>query len=225
MTVLRDWKYALSVDDILRGEGADPESIRKRKPQLVLEAERALNDGMCLIHPIALTCEIAIRSHHHGRIFLENGTTLTGSLVTQHLAGARRVVAAVCTIGAKLEKEVTRLLGEDPLFAMALDGLGNAAVDMLAQQVCAKIGYQVQAEDLQASTPLSPGSPEWPVETGQPQIFSLLDPSQAGITLTSGGMMLPKKSMSFIVGLGLEMSQAEKCDLCSLKATCRYGYA
>jgi hypothetical protein len=78
---------------------------------------------------------------------------------------------------------------------------------------------------LQASKPLSPGSLEWPVEVGQPEIFALLDPSLAGISLTSGGMMLPKKSMSFIVGLGMEMSQTGMCEVCSLKTTCRYGHA
>jgi hypothetical protein len=102
-----------------------------------------------------------------------------------------------------------------------LDGLGNAVVELLAQQVCVNIAVQ---ECMQASTPLSPGNPEWPVEVGQPQIFSLLDPARAGISLTSGGMMLPKKSISFIVGLGLEMSQANLCEVCSLKETCRYQH-
>ncbi len=225
MNAITDWQLSLSVDDLLHGQGMDPEVVRKSKPLLRLIAERVLAEGFNLIHPVALTCGTAVREFRHERIFLEGGSILTGPLVTRHLSGAQRVVAAICTIGPELEQAVTHLLGEDPLYALALDGLGNAAVDLLAQGICARIGEQVQADGLQASTPLSPGNPEWPVEIGQQQIFALLDPSQAGVTLTSGGMMLPKKSMSFIVGLGKEMSQAGMCEVCSLKETCRYGHA
>jgi cobalamin-dependent methionine synthase I len=113
----------------------------------------------------------------------------------------------------------------NPLLALALDGLGNAAVEKVAQQVCARLAEQAQAKGLQASTPLSPGEPDWPVEVGQPQIFALLDPSQAGVTLTSGGMMIPQKSISFVLGVGPEMAQTDACDVCSLKETCRYRHA
>lgn len=225
MEYLTDFQLSLSVNDILRGQGGDPQVIHNRKPLLVLAAERVCLDGLSLLHPVALIHKVVVKTHRHERILLENGWNLTGSLVASHLAGAQFVVAAICTIGLELEKAVTQLLGKDPLYALALDGLGNAAVEVLAQQVCARVGEQVQAEGLQVSTPLSPGSPDWPVEIGQPQIFSLLDPSQAGIRLTSGGMMLPKKSISFIVGLGQEMSQANLCEVCGLKETCRYQRA
>jgi hypothetical protein len=225
MNIITDLQLSPVVDDILRGQGADPKLVRTGKPRLMVSAERALTEGSCLLHPVALTSEVLVRDHRHERILLEGGVSLTGPLVARHLAGAQRVVAAICTIGPDLENAVTHQLGEDPLYALALDGLGNAAVENLAQQVCGRIGEQVQAEGLQASTPLSPGNPEWPVEVGQPQIYSLLDPARAGIRLTSGGMMLPKKSISFIVGLGPAMAQTNLCEVCSLKETCRYQNA
>ncbi|MGB8213288.1 MAG: hypothetical protein WCE68_06990 [Anaerolineales bacterium] len=225
MNTITDWQLSLGVDDILRGQGADPQVVRAGKPLLMAVAERAITQGVGLIHPIALTHTLVVRQHRHTRILLEGGATLTGPLVTRHLAGAQRVVAAVCTIGPELEGAITQWLPEDPAYAMALDGLGNAAVEILSQQVCGRIAEQVQVEGLQASTPLSPGNPEWAVGIGQPQIFALLDPSEAGITLTSGGMMIPKKSVSFVLGLGSEMSQAGLCEVCSLKDTCRYRRA
>ena len=224
MEYLDEFHLSLTVDDVLRGQGGDPQVIRHRKPVLTQAAERAHRDGMSLLHPVALTQKVIVHSHRHERILLEGGSPLTGPLVTAHLAGAEYVVAVVCTIGSELEKTVFHLLNDDPMYALAMDGLGNAAVELLAQQVCAYIAEQVQ-EGMQLSTPISPGNPEWPVDVGQPQIFSLVDPTRAGITLTSGGMMLPKKSMSFIVGLGLEMSQANLCEVCSLKETCRYQHA
>jgi hypothetical protein len=225
MTVLSDWNFTLKADDVLRGQGANPEIFRTDKPLLMAAAKRARSEGLGLIHPAALTKDVVVHSHRHECIFLEGGGKLTGPLVTRHLAGAQRVLLSICTIGAELERAVIHFLGEDPLYALALDGLGNAAVESLAQQVCGRIEDQILVKGVQASTPLSPGSPEWPVEVGQPQIFALLDPSEAGISLTSGGMMLPKKSMSFVVGLGTKMSQSNLCEVCNLKETCRYQHA
>jgi hypothetical protein len=225
MNIITDLHLPLGVDDILRGQGGDPEIIFNRKPVLILAAERARLNGLSLIHPVVLTHEVLLHAYRHERILLEGGAMLTGPLVTHHLAGAERVVAAVCTIGPELEKAVSHLLGEDPVYALALDGLGNAAVEILAQQACVRIAEHGKVEGWSTSTPLSPGSPEWSVEIGQPQIFNLLDTSQAGITLTTGGMMIPKKSLSFIVGLGPDMSQVGMCEVCSLKMTCRYQHA
>jgi hypothetical protein len=221
----KNWNIVLSEDDILRGQGADPQIVYSRKPFFQKAAERAFVKGLRLIHPMTLTAENVVREHRHERILMVDGAALTGPLVTKQLSGAQRVLAAVCTIGPELEEATAQLFYQDPLYALALDGLGNAAVENLAQQVYGNIAERVESEGLQASSPLSPGNTEWPVEVGQPQIFSLLEPSKAGISLTSGGMMIPKKSVSFFVGLGPEMIQANMCSICSLKETCRYWNA
>lgn len=225
MILSKDWNLSITADDILRGQGADPQIVRSRKPVLLKAAERALAGGLGLIHPLALTAEVVVREHRHERILLVGGAALTGPEVTRQLSGAQRIVAAVCTIGQELEQATAHLFGEDPLYALALDGLGNAAVECLAEQICGDIAEKVGSEGLQASAPLSPGSPEWPVEVGQPQIFTLLNPSEAGVELTSSGMMIPRKSVSLVVGLGPEMSQTSMCSVCSLKETCRYQHA
>ena len=225
MNVITDLHLSLSTDDILRGQGLNSELIHVRKPALLAAAKRAYSRGLSLIHPKALTREIAVLARRHDRILLKDGLSLSSPVVMRHLGGALRVVGSICTIGQELEESVTNLLESDPQLALALDGLGNAAVEMLAQQVCADIGKKLQDRGLKVSTPLSPGSLEWPVEIGQPQIFSLLEPARVGIKLTTGGMMIPKKSISFVLGIGYEMAQSDMCEICSLKETCRYRYA
>jgi hypothetical protein len=217
--------FTLSVDEILRGEGMDPLSIHAKRPALVKAAEYALRVGMPKIDPVAIINEKKVIEHHHERILLDSGTALTGSLFVQFLAGAERVVAAVCTIGSGLEGLASSEMDKNPLLALALDGLGNACVESVAQQVCRRISEQAKASGLESGTPLSPGEPDWPVDIGQPQIFSLLDNSQTGILLTEGSMMIPKKSISFLIGLGLKMEQADLCSLCSMRERCRYHRA
>jgi hypothetical protein len=225
MIVLTDWNFTLSADDVLHGQGADPETVRAKKSALLKAASAALHAGLTKLRPVAAIHTAKVVEHRHERLLLEGGKELVSPLVAHHLAGAEQVVLAVCTIGPELEKLASSWMDEKPLLGLALDGLGNAAVEKVAQQVCAHLAEQAQAKGLQASTPLSPGEPDWSVEVGQPQIFALLDPSKAGITLTSGGMMVPKKSISFVIGVGPEMAQTDACEVCSLKETCRYRHA
>ena len=225
MELLEDFDFTLSADDVLRGEGADPEVVRAKKPALLKAASAALHVGFKKLRPAAIIHTARVVEHRHERILLKGGNELASPLVARHLAGAEQVTLAVCTIGAGLEELASTWMEKNPLLGVALDGLGNAAVENLAQQVCGRIGEQAQTKGLTTSAPLSPGEPEWPVEVGQPQIFALLDPSRAGITLTSGGMMVPKKSISFVVGIGPEMAQTDLCELCSLRERCRYRHA
>ncbi len=224
MTLLTGWPLAISAEAILHGQGMDPRIVLAGKPDLLAAAERARVEGFPLIHPAALFTEIGVREHRHNRVRLEDGSEITGPLAARHLAGAQRIVPVICTIGPDLEETVSQTFGADPLFALALDGLGNAAVELLSQQVCAHIGEQMLENDLTASTPLSPGDADWPVGTGQKQLFSLLDASIAGVQLNPGGMMIPKKSVSFVIGIGPDMSQTGLCELCNLKETCRYQH-
>jgi hypothetical protein len=63
----------------------------------------------------------------------------------------------------------------------------------------------------------------WPVEQGQPQIFDLLNAGEIGVQLTESMMMIPRKSLSLVLGVGRELiAGGRTCDYCSMKETCRY---
>lgn len=225
MTLLTNWQLELTTDDILRGQGADPGILRRRRPGLVAAAAAALAEGVSLLEPAAEVHQLPVRSHRHAHLELGRGR-LSGARVVQHLAGAERVAVVVCTIGPQLEAHVSGQFDRQPLLAMALDGLGNAAVEQLAQQVCSQLAAQAEAQGLTCSTPLSPGDAGWPVEVGQAQVFGLLEQqAPAGIRLTESGMMLPRKSISFVVGIGPQMARTKICELCDLKDRCRYRHA
>ena len=222
MPVETDWALELDTDQVLRGQGADPATLRARRPALVDIAERALQVGMPLLHPRVAYERLEARGLRHERLSLDGGV-LHGALVAEHLGRAEQVVVLVCTIGDALEACVAREMDSDPVFGLALDGLGSAAVESLAGLACSRIEGQTAERGWHASLPLSPGMVGWPVLEGQAQIFSLLDPSLAGVRLTESGMMIPRKSLSFVLGLGADVaSGASACSACSLNATCRY---
>jgi hypothetical protein len=219
----RDWELPLTIDHVLRGQGADPQRLRQRRPALVEIAAWALREGLPLLQPVVLAQEFQIQGIRHEELILASQARLRSALLTQHLAGARKVVIMVCSVGPQLEAITAEMLATDPLQALALEGVGTAAVEMLAAQVANRWETRSQAEGLSASIPLSPGMVGWPVEAGQRQIFSMLNPASIGVRLTEGGMMVPRMSISQLLGFGEHMAlQGRTCDYCNLKETCRY---
>jgi hypothetical protein len=222
MPLLRDWDLPLDVDQVLRAQGADPAVLRARRPALVDAAEQALQEGLAYLAPVAAYRELAVESLRHERLFLTGGV-LTGPLVAQHLRSAQQVVVLACTIGDALERVISEAMSEDPVRGLALDGLGSAAAEGLAAAAAAHFEDQARAQGLHTTIPLSPGMVGWPVEEGQAEIFSLVDGGEAGISLTSGGMMVPRKSISLVLGVGKDVAaEGRSCDFCNLRETCRY---
>lgn len=223
MPILRNLNLNIEVNDILRAQGADPKIIRARRPSVVQAAEAALESGCPLLEPIALYETYPVESLRHERLLLKNGKSLHGPLIATHLGRAHQIIALVCTIGPLLETLAVELMRTDPLRALAFDALGSAAAEILAVTACNRLEAEAIAQGWQASMPLNPGMIGWPVQQGQPEIFSLLDASQIGIRLTEGNVMKPLKSVSLIMGLGPELNAPGRpCDYCNMNATCRY---
>jgi hypothetical protein len=223
MPVLDDWSLAIEVDAVLRGQGADPAAIRSRSPRLVETAQRALDEALSLLVPKVLFQCLPVEELRHELLRLAAGKRLQGSLLAQHLAGADEVVLVLCTIGGALEERASEVFKEDMVYSLALDGAGSAGVEALANAVWTSFEGQAMETGQQTSIPLSPGMVGWPVEQGQPQILSILDPSEIGVRLTSSMLMIPRKSLTFVFGIGEKMLEsAQKCDYCSLKDICRY---
>jgi hypothetical protein len=213
----------INVDAVLRGQGADPEIIRSRSPRLVETAERALEAARKLLEPQVLIRELAVTSIRHDRLELDDGKKLSGALVTGHLVGARSIKAVVCTVGSGIDEYASEAMEDDIVLGLAVDGVGSAAVEALANAVCREIELEAAARNFQSTIPLSPGMIGWGVEEGQPIIFDLMDPAKIGIKLTPYNLMIPRKSLSMIIGLGPSINSDERiCDYCAMRETCRY---
>ncbi len=223
MPLLENWEFDVDVDMVLRGQGVDPEVIRRNRPALAAYAEEAIVEGMPLLDPRVVYREYAVLGVEHDRLLLEGGASLRGPLVVQHLATAERVVIMLCTIGARLEEHASQVSNEDMLRGLALDGVGSAAAEALATAACKQFEEQAAEQGLHATLPLNPGMEGWSVEEGQAQIFALLDSAEAGVTLSAGVMMIPRKSLSLVLGFSRQAAApARPCDYCTLRESCRY---
>jgi len=109
----------------------------------------------------------------------------------------------------------------DPMAGYIIDLIGSeivvAALDSMQDDLERKMG----AAGFNITNRYSPGDCGWPV-TDQQKLFSLFPESFCGISLSESSLMHPIKSVSGIIGIGLDMKKsAFVCDLCEMD-TCVY---
>lgn len=223
MPSLHHFLLDLDVDQVLRAQAADPAVIRARQPDLVRVAEQALNEGLQLISPKVLYERKPVARVGHEWLELQGGLKLSGQSLCNHLVHAEEIVVILATVGGGIEARSRALFGVDPVYALALDAVGVAALDALTEVVLQGFRDEAAAHGTKVGISLSPGIDGWPVEVGQPQLFGLLAPEQIGVRLTEAHMMIPSKSVTMVIGMGpLVDDQGIACDVCVARDHCRY---
>jgi hypothetical protein len=225
MPILRDIPLSLKTREVLRREGFRGHSeVRPEIKSLILELLASV-DNAHLLEP-AVAYEIySITEMSHSQVSLGGNTAVHGPLLPSLLPEAKELAAVVCTIGPRLEKQATDYFNRDePLRGVLLDGIGSAAVDSLTQEVCKFMAGEASSRGYQVSSPINPGMPGLPI-TEQWQLLEMVPAREIGVSLTSSGIMVPRKSTSMVIGIGPQMktwTRAEVCARCSLRKTCPY---
>jgi hypothetical protein len=225
MPVIRDITLSLKTGEVLRRQGfrGNPK-IRPEIKSLILELLATVKNAH-LVEPAVAYEYHQVTGISPDQISLEGDKEIHGSLLPTIFPEAKRLAILVCTIGPRLEKQVTAYSKSgETLRGMILDGIGSAAVDMLAPEACRLIATEASSRGQQASSPVSPGWPGLPL-TEQWNLFELVNTQEIGVSLTSSGIMVPRKSVSMVIGIGPQMAtwtQADVCARCSLRKICPY---
>ena len=140
-------------------------------------------------------------------------------------APSARVGVGVCTIGPALEAEsARRAAAGDVLSALLLDAIGSAAAEAAADALNLEVCHAALAQGLRAAPRVSPGYGAWDT-AAQGDLLALLPAAELGIALTGGGMMVPRKSVSFAANLlepdALAHEGGSPCRHCGLER-CRH---
>jgi hypothetical protein len=148
-------------------------------------------------------------------VILEDGTVFHSQILARTLEKAEEVIVFALTIGSELEDEATRLAREGLILqATMLETIGSLYTEQLADWVEARIGDLAHAWGRTASRRFSPGYCDWDVSQ-QRAVFSMLGEDCAGIHLTDSCLMIPRKSMSGIIGIGdSDINDYNPCATC-----------
>lgn len=143
---------------------------------------------------------------------------------SEYLRGVEDVVLCLVTVGGGVEQVAARYDQADQVAkALVASTFGSVATEAAADTANALIRADIEREGLRCSRRFSPGYGGWDVAE-QRWILSVLEGDALGVALTDGCMMVPRKSVTFAVNVGVdpvEMRDDNACDSCDL-VNCRY---
>lgn len=126
---------------------------------------------------------------------------LQGGSIGRHLKSCCKAVIMAATVGEAIEKQVTKYFQEGRYgFSVLLDAAATAAVEQTADAMEKTIRNEVQRQGFAMRWRFSPGYGDWPIRQ-QTDILRLAQGEAIGISLTDSMMLLPRKSITAVIGL------------------------
>jgi len=225
MPVIRNIPLSLKTREVLRRQGlGGGAKVRPEIKILIRELLTSVKKAR-LLEPAVAYEYYTLSSMNSSQISLEGDKAIHGPLIPAIFPEAKELAVLLCTIGPRLEKQVTdHSKSGEIMRGMILDGIGSTAVDMMALEVLRRLANEVSSRGYEISSPVNPGIPGFPL-TEQWNLLGLVNADEIGVGLTASGVLVPRKSTSMVIGIGPKMTrwtEAEVCARCGLRESCHY---
>ena len=145
---------------------------------------------------------------------------LEGGDIAKHLKECSKCVLMAVTLGMDVENLIRKAQISDMAKALILDAAATAAVE----SVCDELEAEIAKEYRYITSRFSPGYGDMPLKM-QKSIAAVLDTARRiGLTVTDTDILLPRKSVTAIIGISENEINKEKrsCESCNLKETCSF---
>ena len=145
-----------------------------------------------------------------------------GSDVRAMLAPCREAVLLAATLGAQSERLLLRIQAMDAAKALLVDAALSAAVEAVLDAWEEELRGTLAAQRLYLTDRFSPGYGDMPI--GQTKaICEVLGAQRAiGLTVSAGGVMMPRKSVTAVLGISAQpvSRRPSGCEGCAARETC-----
>jgi 5-methyltetrahydrofolate--homocysteine methyltransferase len=147
---------------------------------------------------------------------------LTGNDIAAHLQGCERVILLCATLSAGADTAIRIASAQDVLAGMMTDAMASALTEQLCDAAEAEILENFP--DAYATWRFSPGYGDLPLDTQGDFLRTLNAEKRLGVTLSPGGLCIPTKTVTAVIGLSEQPVPKGKrgCAVCNLRATCPY---
>ena len=209
---------SLNLDEVLRYMGCPPDLADQGLRSL---AQQACGQILREARPRWAWRCFDIAEDPEG-VRLSCGLLLPGRDLKRHLAGCRRAVLFCATLGVQVDSFIRRAQSVDMLHGLALD----CAADTAVEQVCDQIEAELQGQFPGCFFPFrySPGYGDLPL-TLQNELLDLLDaPRRVGLTASASHILIPRKSVTAILGVADQpiAQSVRSCLSCPAHDNCSY---
>lgn len=147
---------------------------------------------------------------------------LRGADIAAHLAGCGRVLLLAATLGAGVDSLLLRTQVRDVADAMIMDACASAAIESVCDRWEAERREELARRGLGLTSRFSPGYGDLPLSV-QPLFLDTVDAvRRIGLHMTPGDLMVPRKSVTALLGVGAAAEKRRSCETCALRETCQF---
>ncbi|MBP1743174.1 MAG: methionine synthase [Firmicutes bacterium] len=206
--------------EVLRYLGHRNQAVGERLERLVCECMEELK-GIAAPKYICRTFGITDRDRS---VSLENGLfELPGQAILKHLSASGSCVLMAATLGSEVDKKIRYYEKADLTKALVLDACATALIEAVCDRICEDIEKEDLAEGEHLTSRFSPGYGDLPIGI-QKRFLEVLDAGRRiGLTASSTNILLPRKSVTAVMGIAAEnCGRKSGCAACGKTRECAY---
>jgi len=147
---------------------------------------------------------------------IDESIVFDSQVVARLLERCSMVAVFLVTISSHLEETAARLADDGLILqSYVLDAIGSDAVEAVADYVQSQTKQMALDDGFVISRRLSPGYCDWDISQ-QKVIFQTVNGASIGVHLTDECLMIPRKSISGIIGIGPSEGGVEDYNPCTI---------
>jgi hypothetical protein len=208
--------------EVLRYLGHRNQEVGERLEGLVVECIAELK-GIAAFKYICRNFCITSRA---GSVSLENGLfELPGKAILKHLSASGSCILMAATLGSEVDRKIRYYEKIDLTKALILDACATAYIEAVCDRICDDIKKEDLSDGEHLTFRFSPGYGDLPIEI-QKRFLEVLDAGKRiGLTASSTNILLPRKSVTAVMGIAVENCGSSKsgCAVCSKSKECTYN--
>ena len=155
---------------------------------------------------------------------MPDGLNLGGNDIKTLLYPCKQAIIMAATLGPEAEDLLRRTEVLDMADAVIMDSAQSTAIENVCDNFEFGMRTTYKAQGLWLTDRFSPGYGDMPLEDQKKIIAALSAEKRIGLTLTPGNIMVPRKSVTCIIGISPEKQRLVRrgCGACTLNRSCAY---
>ena len=164
-------------------------------------------------------------SNSKGEVYLEGANLILQSDdIYNLLRECDECIIMSATLGLEIEKEIRKLTYTDLTKGIIIDACATTAIEEVCDIVQDSIEKQLLKKHKYITYRYSPGYGDLPIEKNVDINNIVNSQKEIGLTVTSSGIMIPRKSVVALIGVSHKGTNNSKksCENCNNRHNCNY---
>lgn len=214
-------KLKIRKSEVFRYLGYKNQEIDDRLIQLIDSCIKEIQE---IARPYYIYKKYLIDWNQKDGILLGKDLLLTGDAIAKHLKGCDKCFLLAATLGPEVDRQIRNYELTDMTRTVILDTCASEAIEGVCDEGQGEIEEAMAQEGYSITSRFSPGYGDLPIEL-QSQILSYVNaPSKIGLTSTKDSLLIPRKSVTALIGCSREPLQRKEksCKDCNAYEHCTF---